>query len=111
MSLSLFRSSYSHALLCHLVLQLFNGCLRYWYKSKTKQVLQNQLLAICMACDDELFEPEHRLFAKNGDGDTFLEILNSQNLDEVVSKKLGHTWREYVDSIEIRDNKMIIKTK
>ncbi len=43
--------------------------------------------------------------------ETFLKILNSQNLDEVVNRKIGHAWREYVDSLEIKDNKMIIKTK
>ncbi len=43
--------------------------------------------------------------------ETFLKILNSQNFDAVVSRKLGHAWREYIDSIEIKNNKMIIKTK
>ncbi len=43
--------------------------------------------------------------------ETFLKMLNSQNLDALVSKKLGHAWQEYVDSIEIKDGKMIIKTK
>ncbi len=43
--------------------------------------------------------------------ETFLKMLNSQNLDAVFSKKFGHAWQEYVDSIEIKNNKMIIKTK
>ena len=43
--------------------------------------------------------------------ESFLKMLNSQNLDEVVNRKIGHAWREYVDSLEIKDNKMIIKTK
>ncbi len=43
--------------------------------------------------------------------ETFLKLLNSQKLDATISRKLGHAWREYIDSIEIKDNKMIIKTK
>ena len=54
---------------------------------------------------------EECLVKGNPVNETFLKMLNSQNFDDVVSKKFGHAWREYVDSIEIRDNKMIIKTK
>ncbi len=43
--------------------------------------------------------------------ETFLKMLNSQNLDAAISRKLGHAWREYIESIEIKNNKMIIKTK
>ena len=43
--------------------------------------------------------------------ETFLKMINSQNLDDVVSRKFGHAWRDTVESVEIKDGKMIIKTR
>lgn len=54
---------------------------------------------------------EECLVKGNPVNETFLQMINSQHLDAVVSRRLGAAWQEYIESLEIRDNKMIIKTK
>ncbi len=42
---------------------------------------------------------------------TFLKILNSQDIDEILSRRSGKNWREFIESVEIKDSKLTIKTR
>ncbi|MBQ7652407.1 MAG: hypothetical protein IJS15_15725 [Victivallales bacterium] len=54
---------------------------------------------------------EECLIKGNPVNETILQMINSQHFDTVIGRRLGPAWREYIESLEIRDNKMIIKTK
>ena len=41
---------------------------------------------------------------------TYMKLLNSQNLEGLLSQHSGTNWNEFIDSLEIKDGKLTIKT-
>ncbi len=42
---------------------------------------------------------------------TYIKLLNTQDIDEILSQRSGKNWREFIESVEIKDSKLTIKTR
>lgn len=42
---------------------------------------------------------------------TYMKILNSQDIDAIFSQRSGRNWRDFIESVEVKDSKLTIKTR